>query len=719
VVSRACLATCCSGLVLAGMTISPGMAQTPGPDRAETSQDTVFVLGRMESSARDSAGETLGGASVGEEDIRTFARTTVDEAVDLVPGVAASTTGGARNERILFIRGFDRFQTTLSIDGVRVFLPADNRIDFGRFLTADIAEIQVSKGYVSVLDGPGGLGGAINLVTRRPARPFELEVTASVEADRHLAQNGTALSGLIGMRRDGFYLQASGAGADSDGYTLPARFRPTVPALEDGGERINSGSTDWRVNLKAGFTPNDTDEYALSWTQQSGEKNAPYHVYDTASTRFWTWPYWDTESLFLATQTRLADGVTLRTRVYRNAFDNLLSAFDSASQTTQSLPRAFNSYYADESMGATALLSADLTSANTLKAALHFRRDRHREQQDGFIRAPAAGTPFANLRYSEPDQTFEEDIWTAAVEHSAQLTPRVDLVTGLSYEWTNLRQAEDVNVRVAGATLASAAIVYDPVRYPKVNQDAVNAQAALSWRPTEKQRLYASVSSRARFPTLFERFSQRLGAALPNPDIRAEQATSIEIGGEAELSQGVRIEGALFHSDITDGLIFIPVQLGPPFGTVNQTKNAADGDYTGAEAAITAEVSDALSLGGNYTFIERDLTDPTNRAFRPVGVPKHKLFAWASWRPVAALTISPNLEWTSERWTVTSSALITPPRFYETGSALLANLSIDWTVNPNVSLLLSGSNLTDVAYQLVDGFPEEGRAFRLSLRYRN
>jgi hypothetical protein len=90
VVSRACLATCCSGLVLAGMTISPGMAQTPGPDRAETSQDTVFVLGRMESSARDSAGETLGGASVGEEDIRTFARTTVDEAVDLVPGVAAS-----------------------------------------------------------------------------------------------------------------------------------------------------------------------------------------------------------------------------------------------------------------------------------------------------------------------------------------------------------------------------------------------------------------------------------------------------------------------------------------------------------------------------------------------------------------------------------------------------------------------------------------------------
>jgi len=47
-----------------------------------------------------------------------------------------------------------------------MYLPADNRLDFNRFLTADIAEIQVQKGYVSVLNGPGGLGGAINLVSR-------------------------------------------------------------------------------------------------------------------------------------------------------------------------------------------------------------------------------------------------------------------------------------------------------------------------------------------------------------------------------------------------------------------------------------------------------------------------------------------------------------------------------------------------------------------------
>lgn len=56
------------------------------------------------------------------------------------------------------------------MDGVRIYLPADNRLDFGRFLTSDIAVVQVQKGYASVLDGPGGLGGAINLVTRVPVK---------------------------------------------------------------------------------------------------------------------------------------------------------------------------------------------------------------------------------------------------------------------------------------------------------------------------------------------------------------------------------------------------------------------------------------------------------------------------------------------------------------------------------------------------------------------
>jgi len=121
--------------------------------------------------------------------------------------------------------------------------------------------------------------------------------------------------------------------------------------LEDGGERARSNSEDWRVNVKAGLTPNDTDEYSVNFTRQEGSKNAPYHVTDTASTRYWSWPYWNIDSLSFLSTTKIADNATLKTRVYRNTFENGLFSYDNAAQTTQTLGRAFRSYYDDEAYG--------------------------------------------------------------------------------------------------------------------------------------------------------------------------------------------------------------------------------------------------------------------------------------------------------------------------------------------------------------------------------
>ncbi|MDZ4762403.1 MAG: TonB-dependent receptor [Alphaproteobacteria bacterium] len=707
----------------AGLMVWPlaaaAMAQVAPADRP----DTVFVLGQLEVTARDSRGDALGGSTIGADAMRRFDRPSVDEAISLIPGANASTTGGARNERIIFVRGFDRFQTTLSIDGVRVFLPADNRIDFGRFLTADLSEVQVSKGYVSVLDGPGALGGAVNLVTRKPDRLLEAELVATATTDGDLLYDGATISALVGTRQDLFYLQASGATSERDSFSLSDDFAPT--ALEDGGERNNSASEDWRVNFKTGFTPNDTDEYAVSYLKQSGEKNAPYHVTDTANTRFWSWPYWDLESVYFLSRTKLNDAMTLRSRAYHNTFGNLLSAFDNGAQTTQSLPRAFNSFYDDVAFGGNVSLDWFLNPSNTLKSAVYYRKDEHSERQDGFVRTPPSPTnPSVNASYSEPRQTTEEDTWSIAIEDTQGLGPDVDLVLGASYDWTDLIEAADVNVFVAGTTIANSIITFQPVIYPTKNSEAINAQAALAWRVTDDARLHASVSSRTRFPTLFERFSSRFGTAIPNPGIDPERATNFEVGGAWDFL-GLNVEGALFYSDIENALIQIPVALGPPFGNVSQTRNAADGEYYGGEIAFTGQLLETLEAGGNLTLMRRNLIDPTNPSFEPQGVPESKLFLYADWSILPNLSFTPSLEIAASRWTVTSAPVVTPPatsaalRFYETGSYGLLNLAMDWDLSDNVSILAGGKNLLDRSYFLVDGFPEEGRNFYVSVRLRN
>mgnify|MGYP000927158988 CR=1 FL=1 len=111
--------------------------------------------------------------AISAQQMDMFNRTDAARALNVLPGVTLSNIG-ARNESVVFIRGFDLRQVPVFIDGVPVYVPYDGYVDLGRFTTFDLAEINVSKGFSSMLYGPNTLGGAINLVSRKPTEKFEL-----------------------------------------------------------------------------------------------------------------------------------------------------------------------------------------------------------------------------------------------------------------------------------------------------------------------------------------------------------------------------------------------------------------------------------------------------------------------------------------------------------------------------------------------------------------
>ena len=79
----------------------------------------------------------------------------------------------SRNEDMVYLRGFDVRQVPLFIDGIPAYVPYDGYVDFGRFTTFDLAQIRVAASGASLMYGPNTLGGAINLVSRKPVRAFE------------------------------------------------------------------------------------------------------------------------------------------------------------------------------------------------------------------------------------------------------------------------------------------------------------------------------------------------------------------------------------------------------------------------------------------------------------------------------------------------------------------------------------------------------------------
>lgn len=663
--------------------------------RAEEGPDKAFGLGRIEEilvTGTKVERAKIAASTLSAEDMYTFKTDTLDRALDLVPGAASSNTGGSRNERLIFVRGFDRFQVPLSIDGVRVYLPADNRLDFGFFLTADLAEVQVQKGYVSVLDGPGGMGGAVNLVTRKPSQPFEAEARAGLLLGEDASTNGVTTYGSVGSRQGQYYVQASGALTDVAHTQLSHKFTPT--ATENGGYRDLSDRQNWRLNFKAGFTPNDTDEYSLSYTKQSGEKIAPLHVTDPVnSQRNWTWPYWDIDSVYFLSSTNVGDKTKLKTKAYYNTFKNLLSAFDNRNLTTQTLGRSFNSYYDDYAYGGSVQLESDIADNDTLKAAILYRRDSHTEWQE----------VFSPRNFTEPDQVTREDTWSFALENRFNITPALDLVTGVSYDFRDLKRAEDY---IDPTATAAGSYVY----YGLSDSPAWNEQAALIYSFSETGSVYVSASNRTRFPTLFDRFSSRFGGATSNPALKPERALNLEAGLKQTVADNTRLEAAVFHSDVNNVIVSVPFIFQGQ--SVSQSQNVGDGEYYGFEASVDSRISDAATLGLRYTYTKRNIDNPASAVFQLTGLPGHQAFAFLKYDVMPDLTLTPNINAASKRWTVTTNGAT----YYKIGGYVLFNTDLDCRVTSNVGVSLSVKNLFDKNYSLTDGFPEEGRTFQINVR---
>ncbi len=692
--------------------------------RAESSSD-IFTLGEISVTGKRDTENALGTATLDREQLWDFSKNGLADALNLIPGVATTQVSGSgrRNESDISLRGLDRTRVPLTIDGIRLFLPADSRIDFGRFLTPDLSEIQVAKGYVSVINGPDGMGGAINLVTRKPVKHFEGEIRYSALMGGGGQHDGDIWYVNLGGKQEKLYWQASFQQRDIDGWRLSKDYKPelaaTAPNYQDSGLRNFSDSSDWRGSLKLGFTPNETDEYSLNYSKQSGEKHRapPVRGCDDAqginqttcaqgaNTRLWDWPEWDTSSLYFLSNTRLDAKTYLKTRLYYNTFDNTLSFYTVAPGGGNRYGTlTSNSIYDDNSKGLSIELGTQHLAQQTLKTSLHYRRDAHVEWNTN--QGSAANT---NNNPPEPKQSNIESIWSLAVEDTWHVTDTVDLIGGISHDKRSPKTAED---------FTSGAMVY----YPRVNKEATNYQAAAIWRYRPGAKTYFSVSDRTRFPTIFERYSTRFGNASSNPDLKPERANNIELGIEETMAHGVRGTAAIFHNKIKDYIQSVALDLNGN-GTVetneNQNRNVGEATIKGVELGMVASVLPTLEVGGNYSWIDAEITPPpgTVTLYPYLATPKNKGFLYAKWNPTDKWNIVPSYEVADQRWSQQVGG-VSGPAYVQTGAYDLLNLKVDYRIVRDWVMSFAANNLLDKNYELSAGYPSQGRNFLLSTRYQ-
>lgn len=600
----------------------------------------------------------------------------VSKALNMLPGVSL-TASGPRNESMVSVRGFDLRQVPVYMDGIPVYVPYDGYVDLARFTTFDLAAVDVSKGFSSVLYGPNSLGGAINLVSRKPFKKLEYDGSLGMIND-----NGYKGNINIGSNLGKFYFQGGFSYLDRNSTRMSSNFIPT--ANENGGQRDNSYRTDQKISFKIGWTPSEKSEYAIGYINQQGEKGNPvYTGYDTQNTlllkpRFWQWPNWDKESFYFISNSGFDDKNSFKTRLYFDRFKNTLDSYDYTTYSTQTKPYAFESIYNDYTFGGNLEYNTKLIPKNDLKIAFHFKEDVHRENNLG-----------------EPVRHFIDNTVLIGIEDIYKVSSKFTVIPGISYNIRKNNEAEDYN--------STTKIISD---YPDAGaSDAFNAQIGLFYQLNNDQKLGASISQKTRFATIKDRYSYRMGTAIPNPDLKPEKAINYELNYTALLFDKITFQTALFYSSLSDAILSVSnVEPGK-----SQMQNFGEADYKGIEAQLNYAVLENLSLHFNYTYIERK--NITNPNIHFTDVPNTKVMGTLEYSPIKILRFIANSEFNSSRFSTSDGAHVpdyTLLNFYASGK-----------ISKNLSVYAGINNIFDKNYSLVEGYPEEGRNFFVTLRFFN
>ncbi|MFN3447145.1 MAG: TonB-dependent receptor plug domain-containing protein [Roseococcus sp.] len=586
---------------------------------------------------------------------------TLAEALAAVPGLRLAPQGGFGQQTSLFLRGNSSRSTLVLLDGVPLNDPSapNNEFNFGNDLLFDIERIEVLRGPASSLYGAAALGGVINLVSRR------------APADRAFAPYGEAAGGSNASFRGG--LGAAGTLGRFD-YLASVNNLSTRGSNATAERFVNTlrerdGVSASAAMARLGFTPIEGTriEGLLRYRQNrfgldSVPRDDPNY---TGDDRRWFGQ--------ARAETRLFDGawttgLRLAYTQDRRAYSNLPDLLSRA--TTRDL-------YRGERLTldwGNAVRLPDLGPARL--GAMSFGATWSQEE----ARSLSGSAPFQSRVNAKQDTTAGH----LALQY--RLWERLDLTAGLRHDHVG---------GFEGETTWRLGLVYHI--------------------PEFHLRLRAAGGSGFNAPSLFQRFGRTGTTFIGNPNLRPERSLGYEFGAEVDLPafgapDFATLGWTFFQSRVRDLIAF-----NAQFSTLVNVDRA---NIHGAELVAALRPFPWLTAEAAWT-----LTSAVDaRTQRPLPRrPEHVVSLSARIMPIERLVITPQLQFTGRSQEgpfatyLNTGASVSAPRRNKSGAIM--NLTASYRITPEVTAFLEARNLTDSAWEPVNGFQIPGRTVLAGTRF--
>lgn len=648
----------------------------------------TYELGKVEVTSQKDISQNPSVEVVSSETIKETEAKTVVEALQSVPSVYPDYTG-ARGESKVRVRGFSSTRVPIYIDGIPIYVPYDHNIDLGRFKTYDLGEIDVSKGYVSPMYGANTMGGAINLITKKPTKELEGEVGAGV-----FSGNGYEEYATIATKQELYYGLLSVSDIQRDYYRLPSDYESAGHQVRS--KRSNSAYGDKKLNLKVGYTPNSTDEYSFNYIVQRGDKEQPWFAMAQGSTsnnaynRNWDWKDWDKTSYYVITKTAIGEHY-LKTRLYYDEFYNKILFKGTPQSGTQDVVSEI-SEYDDNTFGGVIEGDIKLADNHLLKLSVSQKYDNHKDI--------SSKSPNADIR-------DESKTLSLGAEYSWQLNDKLTWTLGGSYDKNEITKAE---YRNSAGTLVAG-------EFPKYNTDAFNPQTILTFNATKDLMFYGSISQKSNMPTLKDRYSSKFGDYILNPSLEAEKSLTYEIGTDWSFVEDHHAKVALFYTKTKDyiasvsGLSNADATLGCTGASCKQMQNFDQEEHKGVEVTFDSLWSSQLKSTLSYTYIDATIEDSkTANAQYTTDTPKHSYYASLTYSPIHSIDITPIVRHEGKRYSTVSGS-------EESSAYTVADIRVAYRPVKALELAVGIKNLFDELYYYNSGYVQEGRNYYANVRY--
>jgi vitamin B12 transporter len=616
----------------------------------------IYSLGEIVVSGKDEgveATETI--YSVNSKDIRDKGARTLDQAISLLPGVNVRT-GGEGVPRI-DIRGFRTRHVVLLLDGIPMNSALDQQFDPTTIPTENIAEIKLTAGGSSVLYGQGGLGGVINIITKKGTKGVQGMIAGETGDHEPYLVRGS-LSG--GTERFDYILSASSTKVN--GFPLAGDFRPTP--VQSADYRKNSDKERNNVFANIGFSP--TKDLSLGFTfiytegsfgKPSSSIHDPFAFDPFASPqKYERIDGFEGFSGQLAADYQITKQLSLRGWAFINHLEQQDNLYDNGSFNSFSNDGSFRQDVRTTIKGISLQPRYEMGSLGVVTLSLAGEWDNW--ENTGFV----TGNTFT------PNASRSLTTYSAALEYEISPLPGLGLVAGYGHHW----QARE-----------------------ELSDDDYSLLAGVHYDIFENTRLKGSFKRNIRFPSLADLYDVSKG----NPDLAAERSCTYEGGVEQQLPLDSTVSLTGFYATARN--------LIQNDQTISRNMNISEVRFNGFEVEAVTRFVKRLLLRASYSYLESEDGSPGKD--QQQYTPRDKVTLEGKYDFDSGFSPYVSFLYVGTQYFYTKNNVY-PVQKAKLDDYALVNVKLSQRLlNNGMTLYIGVNNLLDENYETSYGFPQAGR----------